>query len=51
MGRDAVPVGSGRGEILTFDRGERAEEAIHRRFGKARAEHTFIGREVGPRGL
>src|SRR5215469_1483559 len=50
MGRDAVPVGSGRGEIVEFDCFKRAHQAIHRIFRKARAEHAFISREIGPCG-
>src|SRR5262249_32744242 len=50
MGRRAVPVGSGRGEILEFNGLERAHEAVHCRFCKARAEHALVSGEVRPRG-
>src|SRR5215470_8662767 len=49
MGRGAVPVGSGRREVVEFDGLERAHEAVHCRLCKARTEHALIGGKVRPR--
>src|SRR5690242_14673855 len=49
MARHAVPVGSGRGEIVEFERHESSQEAIHRSLGERCAEQLFISRKVGPR--